>query len=475
MKDAYMQEMVRKAYIREGKSKRRIAQELGIHRDTVSRLLNAPVGSVPRYQRQEWACPVLEGFKGVIDAWLREDEQAPRKQRHTMKRVHERLQAEYGFEGSYGAVRDYIGKVRRRSREVFLPLAFQPGEMAQVDWIEGVTVFIAGERRKLNIFLLVLNYSGAQYFEAFERTAQEAFFQGHANAFVFLGGVPREITYDNLKTAVQKVLEGKNRLENERFVAFRSAWLFDSRFCQPAKGNEKGRVENMAKFAERNLLTPVPRVESLEELNAHLRERAQAYLEQTQARQQESVGKRLEHERPHLLPLPQHPPQCCRIVSLKADKSALVQFETNRYSVPSEYAYTTVWLKAFVDRVEITNADTVLAVHPRLTGKFQESIRFEHYRKPLERKPGAFQHLRALDKPASLDKEPPKPSQPYRYPQVYVRPPDLSIYRQLWRNPDHDPAPGVTPGNPSQASETAQRAAALSQAGFAGRASQHDA
>lgn len=243
--------------------------------------------------------------------------------------------------------------------------------------------------------------------------------------------MPHTITYDNLKTAVTKVLQGRNRQENEQFVAFRSAYLFDSRFCQPAKGNEKGRVENMVKFAEHNLLTPVPRVESLEELNTHLRERCLHYLDHTQARQSASVGERLEHERPHLLPIPAHPPQCCRIVSLKADKSALVQFETNRYSVPSQFAYTSVWLKAFVDRVEITLTDTVLAVHPRLNGKFQESIRFEHYRKPLERKPGAFQHLRALDKPASLDKELSKPSPAFRYPQVYVRPPDLSIYRQL--------------------------------------------
>lgn len=432
MKDVYTKEMVRKAHYRDEKSQRQIARDLGLNRRTVKKLLALRPDEVPQYRKTKAKTRrVLGDYEAVIVAWMKADEEAPRKQRHTAKRIHERLREEYGFSGSYGAVRNYVREIRQKQPEAYLPLGFEPGEMAQVDWIEGATVFIAGERRKVNIFSLVLNYSGAQYFEAFERTAQEAFFQGHANAFGELGGVPRTITYDNLKTAVQKILTGKNRLENERFVAFRSAYLFDSRFCQPAKGNEKGRVENMVKFAERNLLTPVPRVESLEELNAHLRERAKAYLDHTQSRQSETVGKRLEQEHPDLLPIPAHPPQCCRIVPLKADKSALVQFETNRYSVPSEYAYTDVWLKAFVDRVEITNTDTVLSVHPRLSGKFQESIRFEHYRKLLERKPGGFKHLRALDKPTTLEEPLPKPSPSYRYPQVYVRPPDLSIYRQL--------------------------------------------
>lgn len=458
----YIQEAIRKAYHRDGKSIHGIVRELGVARNTVRKILASNISEPPRYRLNEpKAKPVLGPYLGVIEAWLKADEEAPRKQRHTAKRIWERLQEEYGFTGSERRIREVVAEIRQKPKEVFLPLGFQPGEMAQVDWMEEATVFIAGELRKINLFGMVLNYSGVLYFEAFERRTQEAFFQGHANAFVFLDGVPHTITYDNLKTAVTKVLQGRNRQENERFVAFRSAYLFDSRFCQPAKGNEKGRVENMVKFAERNLLTPVPHVESLAELNAELQKRCLAYLEHTQARQSETVGKRLEQERPYLLPLPQHPPQCCRIVSLKADKSALVQFETNRYSVPSEYAYTDVWLKAFVDRVEITNTDTILAVHPRLSGKYQESIRFEHYRKPLERKPGAFQHLRALNKPALHEVELSKPPQSYRYPQVYVRPPDLSIYRQLLRSPDHDPTPSATSGNPSQTAETAQRAAAL--------------
>ena len=195
----------------------------------------------------------------------------------------------------------------------------------------------------------------------------------------------------------------------------------------------------MVKFAERNLFTPVPYVNNLEELNTLLRERCLAYQRHIQARQAHSVGERLEAERSSLLPIPVYPPECCRIISLKADKSALVQFETNRYSVPVEYAHSSFWLKAFVGRIEITNQEGVIATHARLPGRFQESIRFEHYRKALERKPGAFQHLRAIDKeplPEKLQKTTRLHEQTQsRYPQVYVRPPDLSVYRQLLRNP----------------------------------------
>jgi hypothetical protein len=331
--------------------------------------------------------------------------------------------------------------------------------MAQVDWGE-VWVWLGGVYRKVYVFAMTLNYSGGIYVEAFEHMAQEAFFAGHAHAFAFFGGVPRTLTYDNLKTAVTRILQGRNRLENERFVAFRSAYLFDSRFCNPAKGNEKGRVENMVKFTEHNLFTPVPSVRSLDELNGLLKERCLKYQVHTQARQSQSVGERMDEERKHWLPLPAYPPECCRIVSVKADKSALVQFETNRYSVPSEYAYRILWLKAFVDRVDITDQERVIASHARLSGKYGESIRFEHYRKVLERKPGGLQHLRATDK----EPLPEKACRPGRvpFPQVTVHPPDLAKYRQL-RSIPYESVPES--GNASEKAAPAQYAQTLPQAG----------
>lgn len=426
----YTKELVRKAYHRDGKSQRQIARELGLHRDTVRKLLAKDAEEIPHYkQREKKHRPVLGPYVAIIDQWLQEDEQAPRKQRHTAKRIFERLKDEYGFEGGYSTVKDYLVQVRKKPVQVYLPLAFQPGEMGQVDW-GTVEAVIAAVRQKLQLFTLVLNYSGAHYVQAFDRQNQESFFEGHANAFVFFGGVPRTLTYDNLKSAVNRILQGKAREENERFVAFRSAWLFESRFCNPAKGNEKGRVENMVKYAERNYFTPLPVFGSLDELNAWLRERCLAYQQTCQARQRETVSERLALEKPHLLTLPAHLPQCYRILPVNADKSALVQFETNRYSVPSEYAYKSLWLKAFVGRIEITDEKEVLAVHTRLYGKYQESIRFEHYRKVLERKPGAKAHLRAthgvVDIAESRENKPLSP-----YPTVTVHPPNIQQYALL--------------------------------------------
>ena len=454
-----MKELVRIAFYREKKSKSEIAQQFSISRKTVRKLLAMPADEIPSYRLQKAKQrTVLGAFTAIIEIWLKQDEEAPKKQRHTAKRIYDRLREEYGFTGGERTVREYVAKVRPKPKEVSLPLRFAAGEMAQVDWGE-VWIWLNGKYQKVYVFVMTLNYSGGIYAEAFDTMVQEAFFEGHANAFVFFGGVCFTLTYDNLKTAVQKVLKGRNRIENERFVAFRSAYLFDSRFCNPAKGNEKGRVENMVKFTEHNLFTPVPHVNTLSELNALLKERCLKYQEHTQARQSQSVKERMEEERKHWLALPIHPPECCRIIPVKADKSALVQFETNRYSVPSEYAYDSLWLKAFVDRVEITDHEQTIATHERLKGKYQESIRFEHYRKVLERKPGGLQHLRATDKEPLPEKV--RQMEEIVFPQVTVDPPDLDKYRQL-RSISHDSRPH--PGNASEETASSQYAQALPQA-----------
>jgi transposase len=456
----YDKEMVRKAHFRDGKSKSQIARELGMDWRTVNKLLEMAPTEIPQYHRkQPITHPVLGNYIKIIDHWLELDIQAPRKQRHTGQRIYERLQDEHGFGGSYSAVRDYLGQVRKKPKEVFLPLAFAPGEMAQVDWAE-VTIMLAGVHTVVYLFALTLNYSGGIYFEAFQRANQEAFFQGHANAFLFFGGVPLGITYDNLKSAVQTILKGNKREENEQFVSFKNAWLFESRFCNPASGNEKGRVENMIKFAERNLFTPVPQVNSLAELNVLLKERCQAYQTRTQARRTKTVGQRLQDELNHLLPLPQHPPQPCSLVPVKADKSALVQFETNRYSVPCQYAYQQLWLKVFVDRIEITNQEIILATHTRLKGRYQEVIRFNHYQKALERKPGAQKHFRTHD-PVVLPLKTREPGAS-AFPEVNVQAPNMDVYSQLQGNTHDFTTAHVVNGNVPEKTSFAQCRPALS-------------
>lgn len=274
MKSVYLQEAIRKAKFKDGKSNRQIASELGISRNTVKKVVTQERVTIPEYRRtQPIRFPVMGSFIPIIEAWLEADSRVPRKQQHTSKRIYDRLVKEHQFQGSERRVREMVAALREKPKEVYLPLAFEPGEMAQAGWIEDLRVVIAGRPCKVQVLNLVLNYSGSVYCEAFEHVRQEAFFQGQRNAFEFWGGAPHTVTYDNLKSAVKRILEGKSREENERFVAFRSTYLFDSRFCNPARGNEKGRVENMVKFVQRNLFTPIPQVDSLAELNALLRER----------------------------------------------------------------------------------------------------------------------------------------------------------------------------------------------------------
>jgi hypothetical protein len=199
-----------------------------------------------------------------------------------------------------------------------------------------------------------------------------------------------------------------------------------------------------------------------------LKERCLKYQAHTQARQSRSVEERMKEEAKHWLPLPAYPPECCRLLPVKADKSALVQFETNKYSVPSEYAYKSLWLKAFVEQVEITDTEKVIAIHSRLKGKFQESIRFEHYRNVLERKPGALRHLRVLDKEPLPVKNREAGESPY--PDIPVQPPNLTLYSQLTqplRSIPHESTPSPVTGKPSENPATAQCRHALPENGFA--------
>jgi transposase len=241
----YDKEMVRKAHFRDGKSKSQIARDLGMNRRTVAKLLEMAADEAPQYHlKQAKSHPVLGAYLEIIHHWLELDIQAPRKQRHTAQRMYDRLREEHGYGGSYSAVRDYLQQVRKKPKDVPLPLAFAPGEMAQVDWAE-VTIQLAGVPTVVYLFGVTLNYSGGIYFEAFARANQEAFFQGHVNAFLFLGGVPLTMTYDNLKSAVQEILKGNKRTENERFVAFRQAWLFPPRGCFAMRADSATQPKGM--------------------------------------------------------------------------------------------------------------------------------------------------------------------------------------------------------------------------------------
>jgi len=385
------QEAIRRAYFIEEKSIRAIARELHHGRRLVRRAIAA--AEPARYTLKKPRDALVVGpYKARIDQLLAENKTLPPKQRYIAHKIYELIQND-GYTGSESGVRNYIAQRRKalRSVPVYLPLEFDPGQDAQVDWGEAVAD-IASQRTTVQFFVMRLNYSRAKFVMAFPFQKQEAFFEGHVQAFHFFGGVPRRITYDNLKTAVYRILEGHNRQEQEAFIAFRSHYLFESFFCTPGQGHEKGGVESDIGFARRNFMVPIPKVASFDDLNAHLR---QACLKDTRRRvkgQPTTIQVAWETERPCLLPLPDWDYLCCVTRPVKANPYSQVTYETNRYSVPPAYAGKPLVLRAFPFRIEVLYLDQVIAVHPRCFGREQDIFEPLHYLSLLEQRPGAFDY-----------------------------------------------------------------------------------
>jgi transposase len=252
-------EQIRRDREVEGLSIRALAERHGVHRRAVRQALESAVP--PSRQRPEGRpAPALGAFRDVVDGWLRVDLEAPRKQRHTARRVWQRLVAEHGAEVSERQVRRYVRERRRELGEVdaFVPQAHPPGQTAEVDWGQAEVV-LAGARLQVNFFVLRLSHSGAGLVQAFGTATQQAFLEGHVEAFAFLGGVPARVRYDNLSSAVKLTLKGRQRVLADRFVALRSHYLFESQFTLVGLqgAHEKGGVENEVGRFRRRHLVPV--------------------------------------------------------------------------------------------------------------------------------------------------------------------------------------------------------------------------
>ena len=225
----------------------------------------------PGYQRgQAPKRPKLDPYTGIIDQILEDDKSESKKQRHTCKRIFEWLRDEHGYSGGITIVTDYVRARKRLGKEVFVPLAHDPGH-AQVDFGEAWAI-IAGVRRKVHYFALDLPHSDACFVKAYPAETTEAFCDGHVAAFGFFGGIPLSILYDNTTLAVAKIKKDGKRVRTETFTKLQSHYLFQDKFARPAKGNEKGKVEGLIGYVRRNYLVPIPRFDSFDALNAWLEE-----------------------------------------------------------------------------------------------------------------------------------------------------------------------------------------------------------
>lgn len=386
---------IRHAVLVEGKSQREVARETGHSRNTIRKMLED--GQIPQYKvKKQRKSPILGPYKKLLEEWVEEDRKKIKKKRRTTARMYQIIQKEYGYQGSDATVRAFVGKLRRKSKQkVYVPLAYDPGETGQVDFGEA-DVLIAGQLVTAHMFVMWLGYSSAPFVQAYPAESQEVFFTGHVAAFNYFGGVPREIWYDNLKIAVNKVLKGRNRLEQDAFISFRSHYLYEANFCNTQAGWEKGGVEGRVGYLRRNFLIPTPEFESWEALNEYLRQQCdQQQTRQLKGRSQ-SIGERLQAEQAQFLPLPNTSYPCCKTVSVKANTLSLVTFATNRYSVPVAYAGDKLLLRAYVDHIEICAGAEQIASHQRCWQREQDTLNPYHYLPLLSRKPRAFAHAKAI-------------------------------------------------------------------------------
>ena len=384
---------VRRACMVDGMSTREASRVFGLHRDTVRKMLAYSVP--PGYRRrQPPRRPKIGPYTGVIDRILEDDLNLPRKQRHTAKRIHDRLRDEYGFDGRYTIVKDYVREHRRRTREMFVPLSHPPGH-AQCDFGEALAV-IGGVKRKVHFFVLDLPHSDAMFVRAYPAETTEAFCDGHVSAFSFLGGVPQSIVYDNTRLAVARILGDGRRQRTRVFTELQSHYLFEDRFGRPGKGNDKGKVEGMVGYTRRNFLVPIPSFESFEALNAHLEERCLDRMEAKLRGHTETIGDRMVRDLDALLPLPAVPYDPSDRHLTRVSSLSLVRYRTNDYSVPVAYGHRDVLVRGYVDEVVISCGTDVIARHRRSYDRDDFVFDPIHYLPLLERKTGALDQAAPL-------------------------------------------------------------------------------
>lgn len=393
-------EQVRRDHDREGLSQRALASRHGVHRRTVRQALESAVPPA-RKRPVGRPAPKLGGWRELIDSWLVADQTAPRKQRHTAKRVHERLRDEHGVEVSERQVRRYVRERRRALGEavdeVFVPLWHEPGAEAEVDWGRA-SVVIAGVLTEVFLFLMRACFSGACFVAAYPRETQQAFLQGHVEAFDFYGGVYATLRYDNLSSAVAKVLKGRRRVETDRFVALRSHYLFASEFTRVGLvgAPEKGGVEGEVGRFRRSHLVPVPAVASLGELNERIAAACIKDLARTIRGRRVTVGAALGQEIGLLRALPVEAFDACEHASPRVDSKALATVRQNQYSLPVALAGLRVAARVGPREITFSHDARVVARHERLAGRFGVSAQLDHYLELLKRKPGALARSLAL-------------------------------------------------------------------------------
>ena len=374
----------------------------------ISRITGHSFQTVRKYAYQEdWSeehlpniepekYPVLKDFIPIIDRWLEEDRKIPRKQRHTIQRIHDRLWEEYGFTGSYSSVKKYVRKkkyILKMAGGGYLPLV-QPQGCGQVDFGEFLYYDTSGRERKGYALTVSFPYSNKGYTQAFPSQNQECLLEGLKHIFERIGGVPMRLRFDNMAAVVARIQEGGNRVLTEGFQRFMLHYRFQAEFCNPASGNEKGNVENKVGYSRRNALVPVPTITSFEEFNEYLWEWCEKDAEREHYRHKVSIRELWEEERSSLLVLPEHPFPVFRYAVFSVNKYGFVTVENNRYGLNPELFGKTIQAKLYYDHIEFFYDHHLEGRYKRSYGSGEEICDWTKYVTVLCRKPGAAEHTR---------------------------------------------------------------------------------
>jgi len=388
---------IRRMHFRQGKSVREIVRLTSLSRNTVRKWLKTPLEEEPRYRRSVRPSK-LSVFHESLKQALKADAHRPRHERRTARALHAQIRAE-GYDGSYSRVTDFVrewrqGEGQSVSAKAFVPLAFELGEAYQFDWSEEGLV-VGGIYYRLQVAQLKLCASRAFWLVAYPSQGHEMLFDAHTRSFAAIGGIARRGIYDNMKTAVDKVNKGKGRIVNKRFAAMCTHYLVDADFCNVASGWEKGVIEKNVQDSRRRIWIDAAkhRFGSFVELNAWLADRCRALWQEVRhpEHKQFSVAEMLEHERPHLMPMPE-PFDGYVENPARVSSTCLVTVARNRYSVPCELAGQMLSTRLYPGRIVVVADDKKVASHERLSDRGQTKYDWQHYIPLVERKPGALRN-----------------------------------------------------------------------------------
>jgi transposase len=378
---------IRHLHEHEKMSQRAIAKMLGVSRNTVKRYYS---GEQVPWERQgvsgrQKYVVTAEVLTFINDCLAEDEKENIKKQSHTAKRIYDRLVDEKNFTGGESTIRDIVAELKDKSSKVFIPLSFEPGEAYQIDWGE-VTIYLVGIKRKLYIFCMRECFSADIFVMAFFRPNEESFLEAQISGMEYFGGATKRMIFDNAKIAVKEGFGAHVKMQ-DRYKAFAAHYAFNCDFCNIAAGHEKGLVEGLVGWARRNIFVPVPRVETISELNAVLLERCLTYRKHRIKSRKQSVGEMALIAQETLTKLPPYRFDPSKTKTGLVDQFSTVRFDYNYYSVPVLYAGKEVSIKGYGNELIICYRGTELASYTRCYERGQSLYQLEHYLDLIEQRP----------------------------------------------------------------------------------------